>query len=648
MPWEDGDRYAAKACVGDRQLIDAIIIVDGHEKIGAAFKYRHESERKWQEQPLILEHNDHWKGELKLEKLGYYFFKFEAWMDPLESWIYAVQKKHEAGETVLSDLQAGSSLLQSWMNHLGKRTNANLRKQMQELSKEFGALNKTPEAKQIDAWIHQLREWAKTNSYRHLTVEHDLTLTLEVEREIAEFGAWYEFFPRSASRKQGQHGTFRDCEEVLPYVADLGFDVVYFPPIHPIGAEFRKGPNNTLKAGPNDPGSPWAIGGEGGGHKAIHHQLGTMKNFESLLKKAKSLNLEVALDLAFQCSANHPYLKKHPEWFRRRPDGTIQYAENPPKKYQDIYPFDFESEQFQALWDELRSVIDFWVEKGVRIFRVDNPHTKSFLFWRWAIDSIRRKNPDVILLSEAFTRPNMVYHLAKIGFSQSYTYFTWRNTKEELAEYLAEITSPPLVNYFRPNFWPNTPDILSGRLRKGTIKDFKIRYFLAATMVSSYGIYGPAFELMENTPQSPTNEEYLHSEKYEVRKWAIEEGAPYNELQKLIQKTNQIRKSELAFRRNRYVHVHDTDNAELLAYSRKAPDSSAILCIVNLDSGNPQSGWTDLDLPSLGLEPEQEFEVEDLLDGSTYQWRGPKNFVKLTPERQIAHLFKIKPKAGVL
>ncbi|HEX6230297.1 MAG TPA: alpha-amylase family glycosyl hydrolase, partial [Actinomycetota bacterium] len=466
-------------------------------------------------------------------------------------------------------------------------------------------------------------------------------LAVTVDRERARSSAWYELFPRSTADEPGRHGTFDDVIARLPYVSELGFDVLYLPPIHPIGRVHRKGRNNAPVAGPDDPGSPWAIGSDEGGHTAVHPELGTLADFERLVAAAARHGIEVAIDVAFQCAPDHPWVREHPEWFRLRPDGAVQYAENPPKRYEDIYPLDFETADWKALWEALLEVVRFWIARGVRIFRVDNPHTKPFAFWEWAIGEVKREHPDVIFLSEAFTRPKVMYRLAKLGFTQSYTYFAWRNTKRELTDYLTELTRTGAAEFFRPSFWPNTPDILTAYLQEGGEPAFAVRLVLAATLGATYGIYGPAFELCERTPREPGSEEYLRSEKYEVRSWDLHAGA---RLQELIARVNRIRREHPALRTNATLRFHGIDDDELLAYSKVSEDrSDAILVVVNLDPFNVRSGWTDIALWELGIEEGADVEAVDLLTGDRFSWRGAHNFVKLDPAERPAHVLSVRP-----
>jgi starch synthase (maltosyl-transferring) len=487
-------------------------------------------------------------------------------------------------------------------------------------------------------YIYTIRAWVEDYPSQYdATYPRELTVT--VDRAKAGFSTWYEMFPRSASSIPGKHGTFKDCEERLPYIAGMGFDVLYLPPIHPIGKTGRKGKNNTLPAKADDPGTPWAIGAKEGGHKAINARLGTLDDLKHLIAKAGEYNIEIALDIAFQCSPDHPYVKEHPEWFLRRPDGTIQYAENPPKKYQDIYPLNFETENWKELWEELKGVVLYWAEQGVRIFRVDNPHTKPFQFWEWLLTEVKKEYPDAIFLSEAFTRPKVMYRLAKLGFTQSYTYFTWRNSKRELTEYPIELTQTPVKDFFRPNFWTNTPDILHAYLQTGGQAAFMARLVLAATLSSNYGIYGPSFELMEDKPREPGSEEYLNSEKYEIKHWGIDRP---DSLKDFIGRINRIRRENDALQRNRNLWFNATNNEQLICYSKHTDDlANIILVVVNLDPHATQSGTINVPLQSWGFNAEKPFKVHDLLSDKRYTWRGEWNPVELNPDVCPAHVFHL-------
>jgi len=483
----------------------------------------------------------------------------------------------------------------------------------------------------IEGWVDPLKN--------HKT-RYPKELKVIVDRKKALFSAWYELFPRSCSPEINQHGTFLDCEKILPDIAHLGFDILYFPPIHPIGKTYRKGKNNTITTQKGDPGSPWAIGDETGGHMAIHPQLGSLNDLHRLIKKAKEYGIEIALDLAFQCSQDHPYIKTHPEWFRWRADGTIQYAENPPKKYEDIVPFDFETAHWQELWEEFKKITLYWIEQGIKIFRVDNPHTKPFLFWEWLIGQVKTQYPEIIFLAEAFTRPKVMYHLAKIGFTQSYTYFTWRNTKHELMEYLNELTNTQVKEYFRPNFWPNTPDILSEYLQLGDRPVFFIRFILAAILSSNYGIYGPPYERFINQVISG-KEEYLNSEKYEIKQWKNEDIK--ESTRDFISRINRIRRENPALQMTNNLKFYHVDNDNLLYFGKSSEDlSDIILIVVNLDPHYTQSGWVQVPLSEMGIEPDQPFLAQDLLGGDQYIWRGEYNYVELNPQVLPAHILKIK------
>jgi starch synthase (maltosyl-transferring) len=579
--------------------------------------------------------NDRWRGEFSVANLGRYQYTVEGWIDRFETWRRDLEKRISAAQDVSVDLLIGAELIEGAAN----RAKGDDAKVLLNWAQRFRE-NKHDQPGTAFALDTELLRLIQGYPERDLASRYDRQLTVIVEREKARFSTWYEVFPRSCSPDHTRHGTFRDCEEWLPYIASMGFDVVYLPPIHPIGKTLRKGKNNSVPAQPDDVGSPWAIGSAEGGHKSIQPQLGTLEDFKRFLAKAADHGLEVALDIAFQCTPDHPYVHQHREWFRTRPDGAIQYAENPPKKYQDIYPLDFETGQWQALWEELKSVFCFWIEQGVRIFRVDNPHTKSFPFWEWVIAEIKGQYPDVLFLAEAFTRPNVMYRLAQLGFSQSYTYFTWRNTKHELTEYFTELTQTGVREYFRPNLWPNTPDILPEFLQVGGRPAFMVRLILAATLGASYGIYGPAFELCENAPMQPGSEEYLNSEKYELkhRDWNSRSS-----LKSLISRLNRIRKENPALQSNRNLRFHETDNPALICYSKATDDlSSVIIVVVNLDCFHVQTGWLHLDLNSIGLDTRHAFQAHDLLSEGRFLWQGSRNYVELTPENLPAHILHLR------
>jgi starch synthase (maltosyl-transferring) len=633
-PQVDCGRFPARRVLGDSVAVEADIFTDGHDAVAASLLYRHESDARWQRAPMAPVGNDRWQGHFTVETLGRYLFTVEAWVDHLESWRHGLVKKYEAAQDIDIDLQQGAALARAHAARAPAAAAHNLREWADALSDSA----RSREARVVLAQREALHELARSSPDPQTLARHEPALAIEVDRERARFSSWYEMFPRSAASRPGEHGSLKDVEALLPYVAAMGFDVLYLPPIHPIGELERKGPNNREGAAPSDPGSPWAIGSREGGHKAVHARLGTLADFRRLLASAAALDIEIALDIAFQCAPDHPYVREHPQWFLKRPDGSVQYAENPPKKYQDIYPFWFETDDWNALWTELKSVFEFWIAQGVRIFRVDNPHTKPFAFWEWVIAEIRRTRPDVIFLSEAFTRPKVMYRLAKLGFTQSYNYFPWRNGKREIIEYFTELTSRPVCEFFRPSLWPNTPDILTEYLQFGGRAAFVTRLILAATLGASFGIYGPAFELMERRPRESGSEEYLDSEKYQLRLW--NRAAPES-LKELIARLNRIRRECPALHSDASLAFHDIDNEALIAYSKRSGDES-VLVVANVDPHHPQSGWVQLDLASLGLPDDAPFQVHDLLSGARYLWRGTRNYVGLDPAGTAAHVFRIR------
>jgi starch synthase (maltosyl-transferring) len=638
-PEIDGGRTAIKRAVGEEVHVLADIYSDGHDMLGAALLYRHSGEENWTEVPMSPRGNDRWGGTFKAERIGNYTFTLRAWVDRFGSWRRDFIKKVEAGQEVGVDLLVGVDLIEQ----AAKRATDEAHELLGDWARKLRSLREADLHEALRLAMDEPRaNLASQYADRRLATTYDKELPLVVDRERARFCAWYEMFPRSTAADHGRHGTLKDCEARLPYVAGMGFDVLYLPPIHPIGLSYRKGKNNNSNCAPDEPGSPWAIGSKEGGHKAIHPQLGTLEDFRRLLGKVQEHGMEIALDIAFQCSPDHPYVKDHPEWFRWRPDGTVQYAENPPKKYQDIYPIEFENENWKELWEELKSVVLFWAEQGVRIFRVDNPHTKPFAFWEWLIREVKAHYPETIFLAEAFTRPIVIYRLAKLGFTQSYTYFTWRNTKKELMEYFTELTQTGVRDYFRPNLWPNTPDILTETLQFGGRPAFMARMVLAATLGASYGIYGPAFELCENQPLAPGSEEYLNSEKYEIRAWDLGRAGS---LKDFISRVNQIRRENTALQSDWSLRFHHVDNERLIAYTKANSDgSNTVLVVVNLDPQFTQSGWIELPLADLGLDPHQPYQVHDQLTLARYLWQGSRNYVKLNPHAVPAHIFVIRRK----
>jgi starch synthase (maltosyl-transferring) len=633
-PEIDCGRFPIKRVVGERVVVEADVFADGHDQIACQILYW-QDEKKLKKSPMKPLGNDRWRSEFSAEELGRYYYTVEGWIDRFETWRVDLVKRVAAGQDVHVQLLLGTDLIAEAAAQATEEDAQVLRQWAIRLRE---AKDK-PEGAAI-ALEEGLLELIRRYPVKHFASRYGKQLMAMVDREKACFSTWYEVFPRSCAREAGRHGTFRDCELSLPYIASMGFDVVYLPPVHPIGREFRKGKNNSPNSQPTDPGSPWAIGSAEGGHKSLHPNLGTLADFKHFVSAAEKQGLEVAIDIAFQCAPDHPYVREHPEWFRKRPDGTIQYAENPPKKYRDIYPLDFESAEWRALWEELKSVFDYWIDQGVRIFRVDNPHTKPFPFWEWAIGEIKLRHPEVLFLAEAFTKPAVMQRLSKLGFSQSYTYFTWRNTKQEITEYFRELVETELREYFRPSLWPNTPDILPGFLQLGRRPAFMVRLILAATLGASYGIYGPAFELCENTPLQPGSEEYLNSEKYELKHRDLLSAGS---LRDFIARINQIRKEHPALQRNRSLRFHETDNSELICYSKTSDDLlDVIIVIVNLDCVRVQTGWVDLDLSSLGLDADQTFRVHDLLGQGEYLWHGSRNYVALTPESLPAHILRVR------
>ncbi len=635
-PEIDGGRFPIKRVVGEKVVVQADIFADGHDSVSARLLYKGEGDDEWNEVPMSFIENDRWMGNFTVEKLGIYLYTILGWVDHFNTWQKDLKKKFDAGQDVSVDTLIGVK----YIEEASKKASEIDKKKLKEFT---GVLkNERNKERTISVVLSEgLSNLMSRYIDRSFSTEYEKKLAVIVDRKNALFSSWYEIFPRSCTSQSGSHGTFKDCEAILPEIAKMGFDVFYFPPIHPIGKTKRKGKNNILVAGPDDVGSPWAIGSEEGGHKAVHPLLGTIEDFIRLINKARDYGIEIAIDLAYQCSPDHPYIKEHPEWFRWRPDGTIQFAENPPKKYEDIVPLNLETEQWQKLWDELKSVVIFWIEKGIRIFRVDNPHTKPFAFWEWLIREVKRIYPDVIFLSEAFTRPKVMYHLAKIGFTQSYTYFTWRNTKWEFMQYIKELTSSSLKEYFRPNFWPNTPDILPEHLQYGGRPVFIMRFILAATLSSNYGIFGPPFLLCVNEAL-PGREEYLNSEKYEVRHWDLEQQG---NLKDLVARVNRIRRENPALQTTNNVKHYDVDNDYLIFYGKVTEDlSNIILIVVNLDPFYTQSGWVKVPINEFGIDPNQPYMVHDLLSDDKYIWHGERNYVELNPRISPAHIFKLRKK----
>lgn len=634
QPEIDCGRFPIKRVAGEKVTVSADILADGHDALSARLLFRKKGDAQWQETPMLLLENDRWAGEFRVTELGAYEYTLEAWVDHFKSWQRGLEKKFDAGQDVSVEILSGIQQVEAAAARASGGDKQRLQNVVASLKEEKSQEKIVP--LMLGGEVTGLMD---RYSERRFSTRYGKELSVIVDRPKALFSTWYERFPRSCAPEPGRHGTFKDCETLLPEIARMGFDVLYLPPIHPIGRAFRKGKNNSTAAGPDDPGSPWAIGSEEGGHKAVHPQLGSLEDFDHLVKRAGEYGIEVALDLAYQCSPDHPYVKEHPEWFKHRPDGSIQYAENPPKKYEDIYPINFETEHWQELWEELKSVILFWIDRGIRIFRVDNPHTKAFPFWEWVIGEIKRDYPEVIFLAEAFTRPKVMYRLAKLGFTQSYTYFTWRHSKKEFIEYLTELTRGEPREFFRPNFWPNTPDILPEYLQYGGRPAFVIRLVLAATLSSNYGIYGPAFELLVDEAL-PGREEYLDSEKYEIKHWNWEQ--PGN-LKDFISRINRIRRENPALQTTWNLRFLEVDNDYLLFYAKETNDQSeTVMVVVNLDPFHTQSGRLEIPLAEFGIGPNQPYLCYDLLSEDKYIRHGSRNYVQLNPSILPAHIFKLK------
>ena len=632
----DCGRHRAKAIVGDRLTVSADIFRDGTAELAAVVRYRRAGGR-WGEAPLTHVGNDRWEGSFPVERIGRHEYAIQAWTDHFATWRRDLIKKNDAGHDISLELEEGALLIEQRVEKAPARD-------AKRLTGAIAAL-KAPEAspgpadkpdKRVTAALDPKLAEAMDRNPDRSDAATSPVLGLTVDRERARFGAWYEFFPRSTGAA-GKHGTFKTAAKDLRRIADMGFDVVYLPPVHPIGTAFRKGKNNTLEAATDDVGSPWAIGSAEGGHTAIHPDLGTIDDFDAFVAEADRHGLEVALDIAFQCSPDHPWVREHPDWFVQRPDGSIQYTENPPKRYQDIYPLNFDTPDREGLWTELRAVFEHWIARGVKIFRVDNPHTKAFPFWAWVIDELTRKDPELIFLAEAFTRPKVMQELAKLGFTQSYTYFTWRNAKWELTEYMTELTQTDMATYFRPNFFANTPDILHEYLQAGGPPAFKIRLLLAALLSPTYGIYS-GFELFENVPVKEGSEEYLDSEKYELKH---RDYSASGSLVPFITRLNDIRRKHTALSELTNLTFHNMDKESMIAFSKSAPGTETILVIVNLNPFHWEDATIHLDLDALGVSPSEPFEVHDLLTDTRYVWNGTSSYVRLDPADEPAHVFRI-------
>ena len=649
-PEIDAGRFPAKRALGERVRVEADVFADGHEALACVLRWRHQSSELWNDVPMVPTVNDRWRGEFMVGELGRYFYTIQGWIDAFETWSRQFVKRVEAGQDITQEVEVAARMIEAAAARADSSDSNRLL--------AYAAAVRKGRATATSALGGELAQLMNRYADKSLAVTYARELEVVVDPERARFSAWYELFPRSAgepaagraqgvldkTRAQGAsspgHGTFADVERRLPEIAGMGFDVLYLPPIHPIGHSHRKGANNAATAGPDEPGSPWAIGSEEGGHKSINPRLGTLEDFQHLLAAAGEHGMQVALDIAFQCSPDHPYTREHPEWFKHRSDGSIQYAENPPKKYEDIYPFDFESAHWRELWDELLSIVLYWADEGVSIFRVDNPHTKPFQFWEWLIGEVKRHHPDAILLSEAFTRPKVMYRLAKAGFTQSYTYFAWRNTPAELAEYFNELSKPPVRDFFRASLWPNTPDILTEYLQTGGRPAFAARLILAATLGANYGIYGPAFELGEGRAREAGSEEYLDSEKYQLRTW--DRDSP-DSLRELITLVNKVRRENPAFQSDRGLRFHPTENEYLVAYTKSTPDlADVVLTVVNVDPHHTQAGMVTLPIEELGIRRDRGYQAHELLSGARYMWNGPRNYVEINPHAIPAQIFRFR------
>jgi starch synthase (maltosyl-transferring) len=631
LPQLDSGAFAIKRITGQKVVVTADVFSDGHDVIECCVKYKHENDKKWLEVRMTAIENDAWTAEFTVEKQGTYAYFVEGWVDYALNWQHGTERKIQDNQHVKSELLEGAE----YVNAIVKLSDKSEAAYLKTVAKYFS------DEKEYDKAIEAAMSPELTAIFKRYPVRFienkSIELSVYVDRKKALFSTWYEFFPRSASEIEGKHGTFKDCEKLLPRVAEMGFDTLYFPPIHPIGEVNRKGKNNATNAQQGDVGSPWGIGSHLGGHKSTHPELGTIDDFKKLVKKAQDLGIEVAMDYALQAAPDHPYVKDFPQWFKWRPDGTVQYAENPPKKYQDIQPIYFESTDWKNLWKELLDVALFWIEEcGIKVYRVDNPHTKPFYFWGWLIAEIKKKHPDVLFLAEAFTRPKIMNELAKQGFTQSYTYFTWRDSKKELTDYVTELTQTEQKEFYRPNFWPNTPDINPFALQSGNENVHLQKYFLAATLSSSVGIYGPVFEYRVSTPMAAGKEEYLNSEKYEFFKW---DWSIRNKITTLITRINTLRKEHASLQQTNNIVFCDTNNDNVMAYYKFDDDKQdETLMIVNFDAFNRSQAMVRIPIEALGNRPIQ---VTDRITGNSYYWDKEYNFVDLPAELPF-HLFKIQ------
>jgi starch synthase (maltosyl-transferring) len=625
-PAVDAGRFPVQRVVGEPVEVTVDAVADGHDALAVALLWKRETDADWHETPMKPVGNDRFAARFVPTQPGLWSYTAIGWIDRFETWRRDLAKRVAAGQDLSVDLKIGSALLAEAAGAAPDLAATRLLGAAKDVAAGDVSLATDPDLAAVMA-RHAPRPYFTPAPELHV----------RAERSKAGFSAWYEMFPRSAAGN-GQHGTFADVIARLPYVAGMGFDVLYLPPIHPIGRAHRKGKDNALVAGPDDVGSPWAIGAAEGGHTAIHPQLGTPEDFRKLVAAAQGHGIEIALDIALQCAPDHPWVNEHPEWFRKRPDGTIQYAENPPKKYQDIYPFDFECQGWQALWQALLEIFLHWIGEGVKIFRVDNPHTKSLRFWEWCLAEVRREHPDVLFLSEAFTRPKLQQALTKRGFTWTYTYFTWKNTRHDLVTYFRELAA--VRDWLRPHVWPNTPDILNEYLQIGGAPAHRVRAVLAATLSANWGLYGPAYELVEHAPREPGSEEYLHSEKYQIRTWNLDDP---NSLAPLLQRLNRIRQEHAALQQDRTLAFHDADDERTIVYSKRSGDD-VVLVVANLDPVHRCGTHLTLDLEALGVSPGETFQVHDRLTDARWLWTGSRPFVELDPSASPAHVFVLRRK----
>jgi starch synthase (maltosyl-transferring) len=635
IPQVECGAYPAKRTINEPCTVEADVFADGHDVVQARLAFRQAGKKQWQYKPMQFLINDRWSATFTPTTEGDWEYTIQGWVDHFLSWQHGLKKKFEDNQDVSVELQIGRQLMEEGASRLTGKEAKRLTKLMNQFSDT--AEQATAVALAQDRELTELMY--STHDKNQDVKQYEKILGLKVERERARFSSWYEFFPRSAAAEPGRHGTFRDCIRLLPRISEMGFDVIYFPPIHAIGEKNRKGKNNATNASEGDVGSPWAIGSRLGGHKSIQQDLGSFEDFEALVNEAKNYGIEIALDYALQCAPDHPYVQEHPQWFKWRPDGTVQYAENPPKKYQDVLPFNFENDDWQNMWKELKDIIDFWVARGVKIFRVDNPHTKPFAFWEWMIAAVQKKNPEVLFLAEAFTKPRVMERLGKVGFTQSYTYFTWRETREELEEYMNDLTKTEVREYFRPNFWPNTPDILPPHLTHGDEAAHISRMILAATLSSNWGMYGPVYEFGINKPM-PAKEEYVDNEKYQLHHWDWNRRTRISET---IARINLIRKENEALQYTNNIVVSQADNAHLFTFAKKSPvGNNIVIVVVNLDFRWKQAGWIKVPLAELGLPNHLNYRVHDLLSGHTYHWQNEWNYVELEPSTMPAHILQLE------